>query len=324
MKNIFPIFLILPTEIVTTNMKKVLVITYSQSGQLDEIVENVISPLQGKAEIVYEKLKPVPPFPFPWKDISFWDAMPESVEMIPATLEPFKFDPGEKYDLIILGYPIWFLSPPIPLTTFLKSETARKVLNDKPVVTVIGARNMWVSAQEDIKKMIAEAGGKLKGNIVLHDRHNNLSSVVTIIYWMMTGKKERYLSVFPKPGISDEDIAGAVRFGNPILAALNNNNWDSLQEELLKLKAVEAYPSVISMERKAKRIFRVWSRFIRKKGGPGEKARETRLKMFKWYLLFVIFAVSPIATLVFYLTYPFFFLKIKRKMKYFKSVTLNQ
>ena len=305
-------------------MKKVLVITYSQSGQLDEIVQNVIRPLKGQAKIVYEKLKPVPAFPFPWKDISFWDAMPESVAMIPAKLEPFRFDPDAGYDLIILGYPIWFLSPPIPLTTFLKTAAAKKVMENKPVITIIGARNMWVSAQEDIKKMIAEAGGRLKGNIVLHDRHNNLSSVVTIIYWMMTGKKERYLGIFPKPGISDEDIAGAVKFGGPVLNALNNDDWDGLQEKLLSLNAVETYPSVISMERKAKRIFRVWSRFIRKKGGPGEKARETRLKMFKWYLLFVIFAVSPIATLVFYLTYPFFFLKIKRKMNDYKSVTLNR
>ena len=67
-----------------------------------------------------------------------------------------------------------------------------------PIITVIGARNMWVSAQEDIKKMIVDNGGKLKGNIALHDRHQNLLSVVTIIYWLMTGKKDRYLGYFPK------------------------------------------------------------------------------------------------------------------------------
>jgi hypothetical protein len=168
--------------------------------------------------------------------------------------------------------------------------------------------------------MISESGGNLKGNIVLRDRHHNMPSVVSIIYWMMTGKKDRYLGIFPKPGVSDRDITEAVKFGNPILDAISNSKFDNLQNELLKLNAVELEPNVVSMERKAKRIFWIWSGLILKKGGAGSGRREGRLKIFKWYLLFVIFAVSPIATIVFYLTYPFFFPGIRRKMNYFRGV----
>jgi hypothetical protein len=70
-------------------------------------------------------------------------------------------------------------------------------------------------------------------------------------------------------------------------------------------------------------MFWLWSGFILKKGGPGSTERVGRLKLFKNYLLFVIFAVSPVATLIFYLTYPFFFLQIKRKLKYYKGVGLK-
>lgn len=311
-------------------MKKILVISYSQSGQLDEIIANITKPISGKVKIVHEKLSPVPDFPFPWKDIAFWDAMPESVQMIPAQLEPLTIDPDENYDLVILAYPIWFLSPPIPLTTFLKSEEAKKILRGKPVVTVIGSRNMWVNAQEDIRKMILENGGLLKGNISLRDRHNNLLSVVTIIYWMISGKKDRYLGIFPKPGISDKDIADAERFGQPILDAVvqkdsfgEAGDFDNLHEELLKLKSVELNPAIVSIERKGKRLFKLWSRFILKKGGAGSAERVNRLKLFKWYLLFVIFAVSPIATIIFYLTYPLFFWKINRNLKYYKGINLK-
>jgi len=306
-------------------LKKVLVITYSQSGQLDEIVSNVTSEFtqDPSVHIHFEKLVPEPSFPFPWTDISFWDAMPESVKMIPAKIRPVSFDTDEKYDLIILGYPIWFLSPPVPLTTFLKSEEARKVMNGTPVVTVIGARNMWVSAQEDIKKMIAENGGKLAGNIALHDRHQNLLSVITIIYWMLTARKDRYLGIFPKPGISDEDILGAKRFGQPILEALRSNTYTDLQQKLIDLGAVDLSFDIVATETRAKKIFHAWAAFIRKKGGPGAKERTGRLKMFKWYLLFVIFAVSPLASLVFYLTYPLFFVKIRKNLKYYKGVTLR-
>lgn len=271
----------------------------------------------------FEPLMPEPEFPFPWPDMSFWDAMPESVRKIPSKLKPCQFDRDKKYDLIILGYPIWFLSPPIPLTTFLKSDAAKKVMAGTPIITIIGARNMWVSAQEDIKKMIVENKGKLVGNIALHDRHQNLLSVVTIIYWLMTGKKDRYLGIFPKPGVSDEDIRQATRFGKPIHKALVKSNYEDLQKELRQLGSVELSPDITSIELKAKKIFYIWSGFILKKGGPGSKERTGRLKMFKWYLLFVIFAVSPIASLVFYLTYPFFYRKIRKNMRYFKGVELR-
>jgi len=274
-------------------------------------------------KIDHEVLMPEPEFPFPWPDMSFWDAMPESVRKIPSKLKPLQFDPSEKYDLIILGYPIWFLSPPVPLTTFLKSEEAKEVMTGTPIITVIGARNMWVSAQEDIKKMILENKGLLKGNIALHDRHQNLLSVVTIIYWLMTGKKDRYLGIFPKPGVSDKDIEQAERFATPIHKALLAGKYDNLQDNLCQMGAVELAPDITSIERKAKRIFYVWSGFILKKGGPGAKERIGRLKMFKWYLLFVIFAVSPIASLVFYLTYPLFYRRIRKNMAYFKGVALR-
>ena len=284
-----------------------------------------MSKLQSDAsiQIDVEGLTPEPEFPFPWPDMSFWDAMPESVRMVPAKLKTFHFNPATKYDLIILGYPIWFLSPPIPLTTFLKSEEAKKVMASTPVITVIGARNMWVSAQEDIKRMILENGGELKGNIALCDRHQNLLSVVTIIYWLMTGKKDRYLGIFPKPGISEKDINDAIKFGKPINEALLSNSYENLQEKLISLGAVELAPDITFIERKAKKIFYLWSGFILKKGGPGAKERIGRLKMFKWYLLFVIFAVSPIASLVFYITYPLFYKKIRKNMAYFKGVELR-
>ena len=304
-------------------MKKILVVTYSQSGQLDEIVSNITKHFPSEIQIHHEKLIPVPAYPFPWKGISFYDAMPECVEMIPSEIEPVSFNPNEEYDLIILGYPIWFLSPPIPLTTFLKSIEAKKVMNGKPVITIIGARNMWVMAQEDIKKMILENSANLKGNIALCDKHNNLISVITIIYWMTTGRKKRLLEVFPMPGISKDDIDNVNRFSPIIADAVIKNSFETLHYHLLALKSVELSPNVVSTEEKGKKIFGVWSKLILKKGGPGSVERVGRLKMFRGYLLFVIFVVSPIVSLFFYITWPLLFIRIRKKMKYYSGVDLK-
>lgn len=99
-------------------MKNALVITYSQSGQLNQIVSKIISEFSEEIKIFHVNLKPKPDFPFPWKGTSFWDAMPESVALQPSDLENLEIDESINYDLVILGYPIWFLSPPIPITTF--------------------------------------------------------------------------------------------------------------------------------------------------------------------------------------------------------------
>ena len=140
---------------------------------------------------------------------------------------------------------------------------------------------------------------------------------------MFTGKKDRYLGIFPYPGVSDKDIAEATRFGLPIRNALANSKFENLQDELLEMKSVELLPDIVSMELKGKRIFKLWSAFILKKGGPGSKQRVGRLKLFKWYLLFVIFVVSPLASLIYYLSYPFFVRRIKRNLKYYKGVALR-
>jgi hypothetical protein len=41
-----------------------------------------------------------------------------------------------------------------------------------------------------------------------------------------------------------------------------------------------------------------------KKGSYGDPARAARLKIFKWYLLTLIFAISPFGSLFFKLTWP--------------------
>jgi hypothetical protein len=45
------------------------------------------------------------------------------------------------------------------------------------------------------------------------------------------------------------------------------------------------------------KIFRIWARFIRRKGGPGAPARQRRVRGFFYYLLVAIVVLAPVATL---------------------------
>src|SRR5689334_22065148 len=122
--------------------KKVLAIYFSQSGQLGEIIDNLVDPMIQQGHSVEKvRIQPEVPYPFPWKGNSFFAVMPDCVHGVPAQLAPFHLKES-RYDLVVLGYQAWFLSPSIPFNSILQHASVRNVLKDTPVVMITGARNM--------------------------------------------------------------------------------------------------------------------------------------------------------------------------------------
>ena len=154
-------------------MKRVLVIHFSQSGQLAEIVQSVCAPLRASSDIALTTalIRPRRPFPFPWPFWRFFDTFPETVyaDASAAPIEPLDLPDDAEFDLIVLAYQVWFLSPSLPTTAFLQSEQAARLLRGKPVVTLIGCRNMWLLAQEIVKENLQQLGARLVDNAVLTD-----------------------------------------------------------------------------------------------------------------------------------------------------------
>ncbi|MFC2152281.1 dialkylresorcinol condensing enzyme DarA [Bacteroidota bacterium] len=306
-------------------MKKILILYYSQSGQLTEIVKNFAKPFENSNDYVvkYANIEPVKEYKFPWKGYKFFDVFAESVNRIPCELKPLDLE-DENFDLIVFAYTVWYMSPSIPSNSFLLSDQAKRIFKDKPVITLLGIRNMWVVAQEYIKQKIAELGGKLVGNIVLRDRAENLTGIVTISYFLFSGKKDRFLGFFPKPGISQKDIEGVKKYGEIVENYFSSNKLENLQENLLKHKAVKVNPYLATTEQMAyRRVFTKWSKFILKKGGPGNTARKTRIRIFACYFPFAILVIAPIEY-VFFITFaPFRLRSIKKDIKYFSGVKLK-
>ena len=303
-------------------MKEVLVVYYSQTGQLFDIVSNISSAIESEdIQITYLQITPEDAYEFPWKKDAFFDVFPESFLQIPSPLKesnPEVFN--KKYDLVILGYQVWYLSPSIPVNSFLKSENAKKILNNTPVLTVIGCRNMWVQAQEKVKTLLVSCNAKLVGNIALVDRHINHISVLTITHWMFKGKKDRFLGFFPKPGVSDKDIKGVITFAPSIKKALRTNNFQDLQQELVSLGAVKIKPFLVLADKRANLLFSKWAKVIYKKGKAGDPKRKKILIIFNYYLLFAIWVIAPLVFIVFLVTYIFMFKKIHTEKIYYSSV----
>jgi len=296
--------------------KKILVIYYTQSGQLEDILNCFTTPLIEAGNTVEKvRVHVTKDYPFPWTGKSFFAVMPDCVLGVPTVLQDFQLK-ETRYDLIILGYQAWFLSPSIPSNSILNLPAVKSVLKDTPVITITGARNMWISAMERIKKALKESEARLVGNIALVDKHHNFISFITIFYWMFKGKKERWLNLFPKPGVADADIANARVFGATVQKYLTLENWDGLQDELVGQKAVEVKYNLMFIESKASKIFAIWANIISKK-----KKKTAWLVAFKYYLLIALFIAAPIILTVDAIFFkPFLSGRIKRQKQYFSGV----
>lgn len=289
--------------------KKVLAIYYTQSGQMSEIIDSFTSTIEGPG-ISLEKVQihPETNFDFPWTGKRFFSVMPDCVMGNPRPLQPYTLKENH-YDLVILAYQPWFLSPSIPSSTLLQDPSFQAVIKNTPVVTISAGRNMWLNAFDKIKLLLANAGARHVGNVALVDRHSNPVSFVTIFYWMLKGKKERYLNIFPKPGVSEQDIQRTAVYGEAVAAHLQSNNWDNLQQQLVNQGAVMIKYPLMVIEGKAKHIFKAWAKVIIKR-----KNQLPWTEAFKYYLFIALFLGAPILlTLDAFLIRPFTGKQIRNK-----------
>ncbi|MBS1131007.1 MAG: hypothetical protein H6R16_2009 [Proteobacteria bacterium] len=287
-----------------TSLKRILVVNFSQTGQLSDITAQLIGPLRNAGHQVHlETLQPETSFPFPWPIIDFVDAMPECIQLDAPPLKPLSIPLDADFDLVILSYQVWFLSPGLPMTAFLKSPEGQRLIHGKPVITLVACRNMWLSAQETMQRLIAAAGGQLRDHLAFTDRGHPLATFITTPRWVLTGKRDCFLGM-PPAGVAPDEIIAASRFGRALADALNNDQEKTGHPMLTGLRAVTVNPRLAISERAGRRAFGVWSRLIRAFGKRGQWQRRPILLVFAIYLITMVLTVVPTSLLLQWLFSP--------------------
>lgn len=280
--------------------KRVLVLGYTQTGQLGRVVDSIVAPMAvaQDIEVVRANIEPAEAFPFPWPFLRFFNTFPECVYEEPVELKPLDVDDNQDFDLIILAYQVWFLSPSLPISSFLQTEAANKLFKDTPVVTVIGCRNMWLMAQEKMKQRLAALGARLVDNVVLTDAAHSAFTFVSTPWWVLTGKQGPFLGgLVPKAGIPEDEIKHAERFGHAIVEGLNRQHGE-LSTMLQGLGAVRVQENLIASEQIAHRSFRIWGKLLRKLGGQESPVRKCVLVLYILFLILMILTVVPISAVL--------------------------
>ena len=294
----------------------VAVFYYTQTGQALAIARSLCAPLEAAGcRVVTREIRPVTAYPYPWSSEAFFQVFPESRLGIACAIEPVDLSGAvAEADLVLVVGQSWYLSLSTPLHAFFQSPEVRAYLHGRPVVFVNGCRNMWVMTQYETRRYLREIGARYVGFIELHDKAPNLVSVLTIIRWLFYGRKEA-TRLLPAAGVSQRDVADADRFGLVILRTLYDGQWEQLQERLMREGAVTFIPQLYFIERNGYRMWGRWAHFVRHRGGAGDPRRQGRLRLFKAYLFFVLYAVSPFGLLFYWLTYPLRRATLKRAQR---------
>lgn len=300
--------------------KRVLVLSYSQTGQLAAITDRLLEALRADPRIAVhvEALRPRRAFPFPWPLLQFFDAFPESALVTPAPIDTPGLRGDEHFDLVILPWQVWFLAPSQPVAAFLQSPLAARLLAGRPVVSVIACRNMWLMAHEKMKGLLAGCGARLLDNVVLTDRAPTLATLLSTPAWLLTGRRDA-LPGLPPAGIAQTEIDRCRRFGRALRDALLDGRERHDAPLLSGLAAVDADPRLLFSERAGTRSFRLWGRLIRASGEPGSPARRPLIVLYLLFLILLILSVVPASLTVQALLRPFMTRRLARLKERFEQ-----
>jgi hypothetical protein len=263
--------------------KRVLVVCHSLSGQLRECAEALIAPMREGGDVEVRLADPTPerPYRFPMTMRSFLDLFPDSVLQQAPAMQPLPIEPGERFDLVILCYQVWYLSPALPVLGFLESQQA-KVLRDTPVVVLGATRNMWQRGWLELKKLIEKRGGRIIDHLMLVDRGPGWSTFYTTPRWLLTGKKSGRLFT---SGVSPEAIASLSEPGRILAEAVRAGRLDGSVFAREEKPVLEVCRKNLIPEIAGKGAFRIWARTIKavSRRAPGLRY-PLELTWFGWLL----------------------------------------
>jgi hypothetical protein len=281
---------------VSARERRVLVLWYSQSGQLHRAASTFVAPLEEAGlDVRWERLTPRREYPFPWGLADFLRAFPDAVNGRACPLEPSALAGDEHFDLVVLAYTVWYLSPSVPAQSLFASPL-RGALADTPVITLIACRNMWFSAERKMRRMIREAGGIHAGTVAVTDDGPAWATFVTTPRWLLTGKQGRFLRIFPPAGISDASMAALRPLGQAVL-----ERWDRLRgggEPALfaGLSPTSVDRPMVLPDLLIGRLFRPWGRALAGLQQRGRRQLSLGYAVFGlWLVLAVVTVVSLLA-----------------------------
>ncbi len=287
-------------------MKRVLVLYYSQSGDVSRAAEALLAPLTGRgAEVVWRRIEPCTPYPYPWGKIDrFFDVFPECVVGDAPEIQPLDLAGEKPFDLVVLAYQVWFLSPSLPMQGFFKSPAAN-VLRQAPVVTLSVSRNMRWLAGKRLRRMLQDVEAEHVGEIAITHQGSPLATFLTTPRALLTGRRDRLWGVLPAAGVGRDGLDRLESLGEKLAAWLHESRECRFARPIDDEEAAPVNWRYLFSELAAWPSFFAWARIVRTLGYCGPGLRRLGVSLFIVWLVLCIavfvplgLAVSPLVLLL--------------------------
>jgi hypothetical protein len=283
---------------------RVLVLSYSQSGETARAAGIFAAALgHAGASVTAAEIRPRHAYPFPWRSIRrFFDAMPEAILGLADAVDVPHLASSDRFDLVILAYPVWFLSPATPVRSVFAAPVAG-VFADADIVTISVSRAMWQRASVAMKRLLAAAGGRHIDNIVVTHQGSPLATLVSTPRALLFGKRDRLLGVFPSTGIAVDELARLRRLAQTLaqrFAAGSAPGTSLLHgEDAVRVNRWLAVPEFLAWY-----CFYGSARIIRALGRIGPFFRAVGVWAFAVFLVILIVIGLPLTVLATFLLSP--------------------
>ncbi|MDH2134233.1 hypothetical protein N5J77_24165 [Sphingobium yanoikuyae] len=266
--------------------KRVLAIYFSNSGDTKHALDRFLSPIENFGhDIVCREIVCEKKFPYPWKGYDFFNVLPETISGIAPELSNHTELCAEDFDMIVLAWQVWFLSPSLPMQAFMNS-TSPESFRDRRVISIISCRQMWYAAYIDVARSIARTGAIFGDNLIVRHR-GKLASFVTTPYALLTGK-DRKLAFLERGGQRPDDLVNLEEAGRRV--AYSSDQWGRRSSVTLLDDLVSRGDSISGLvtERLGRGFMRIWASVAITIGGPSSKARAPVMYAFTYLFLILI------------------------------------
>jgi hypothetical protein len=145
--------------------------------------------------------------------------------MIPAELRrrPAKIGIPEtitqrEYDLVVIGSPTWWLSTNVPIRSFLESDVAARVLDQRRFAAFVVCRRYWKHNFKTVKRLGTKRGGVFLDGIHFRYQGGQVRSLLSLISYLGSGQnRERYLGVkIPPTNLQEHHLEQARGFAGAL------------------------------------------------------------------------------------------------------------
>lgn len=204
--------------------KKILILSYSFSGQTSGLLRQLQTSLQQEGhEVIKERVTPVTPLKFPTGSYtSCFKMMLTTFIRQRVPIHPLPATCFEYYDLILLGGPTWSYNPSGPILSLLDRD-GRALFQSKTVLPVISCRGYWRLHYYGLSHILTRCGAHIPNRIIFS--HPNKEPWRTIgVFLKIAGKSpERWPIIgrhYPHFGHAKQQQEEAARFGSMLGKAL--------------------------------------------------------------------------------------------------------